>query len=335
MPLADPTRCPGCGAPRSAGVECPRCGIIYARARPRVAPPAPTPVPAILDSTPQVPGAVVGGPGDARGLISPDQAPAVWAGDVEDARSELRIRTWAPPAALLLAWLLVASGAGHALVRTFLTMWVHELGHTLAAWFAGYGAFPGPWRTPVSSTRLVLVVVLLAAGLGTLVWWGWRTKRRWALAAGAAGLAAQLVCTLLPARAAQALFTFGGDAGAMVLGSALFATIWSDPQGPLGRGSLRWGFLAIGACALVDPIDTWVRAWGDAGQIPLGEIEGVGLSDASKLWKVHGWALSEISHRYVAVGLVCLAVLGVAYWLAVQGARARLRATEADPERPA
>ena len=41
------------------------------------------------------------------------------------------------------------------------------------------------------------------------------------MAAGAAGLAVQLVCTLLPQGAARALFTFGGDAGCMVIGAAL------------------------------------------------------------------------------------------------------------------
>jgi hypothetical protein len=90
----------------------------------------------------------------------------------------------------------------------------------------------------------------------------------------------QVVCTLLPASAARAFITFGGDAGAMVLGAALVATIWTDPEGPLGRGSLRWGFLGIGAAALVDALDTWFRAWRDHGELPLGEIEGVGLSDA-------------------------------------------------------
>ncbi len=77
-------------------------------------------------------------------------------------------------------------------------------------------------------------------------------------------------------QAARAFITFGGDAGCIVLGAILIATIWTDPVGALGRGGLRWGFLAIGACALVAALDTWIGAWRDPGQLPLGEIEGRG-----------------------------------------------------------
>jgi hypothetical protein len=252
---------------------------------------------------------------------------------VEEARRELLVRAVAPPVALVLAWALVSSGGGHALVRTFLSMWVHELGHAVTAWFCGHGAFPGPWRTPVSEARVAVVVLLLASALGVLTWHGWRAGRRAVAAAGAAGLAVQLVCTLLPANAARALIAFGGDAGAMVLGSALVATIWTDPEGPLGRGSLRWGFLGIGAAALVDALDTWVRAWRDHGQLPLGEIEGVGLSDASTLMEVHGWSAAALAGRYVALGGTALAVLAVAYATGLVRGRARLSAAVAAARR--
>lgn len=268
--------------------------------------------------------------GDARGPLWPGQEPAAWRGDLDDARRELRVRAVAPPAALAVAWILVASGPAHALVRMLASMWVHEAGHAVAAWLSGFGAFPGPWRTPVSSTRMPLLIAALAIGLAALAWRGWRARRPAVWAAAGAALAAQLVCTLLPAGAARALIAFGGDAGCMVLGAALFATIWTDPEGPLGRGSLRWGFLAIGACALVDALHGWLRAWRDHGEIPLGQIEGVGLSDASTLWQVHRWSLDAITSRYVALGLGCLAALAMAWALGLARARARVRAAEAD-----
>jgi hypothetical protein len=270
--------------------------------------------------------------GDARGLLEGQEA-AVWDGVVEEARGELRIRTLAPPVALLVAWGLVSTGAGHALVRTFLSMWIHELGHAVSAWLCGFGAFPGPWRTPVSNGRMPLVVVVLAAGFLALAAWGWRARRRAALVAGAAGLLVQLGCTLLPVPAARAFFIFGGDAGCMVLGTALFATIWTDPQGRLGRGWLRWGFLVIGACALVDALETWIRGARDHGEIPLGQIEGVGLSDASTLWKVHGWSLDDLAARYVALGVACLGALAIGYAIALARARAKVRAAEATVQR--
>lgn len=316
--------CPRCGALRADGPECPACGVIYAKARPRAGTPAPPPQP------PPV------GAGDARGLL-PGQTAAVWRGELDAARRELRIRLLAPPLALLLAFVLVSSGAGRALVRTFFSMWLHELGHAASAWLCGFAAVPGPWRTPVSQARSALVVILLGGGLAALAAWGHRARRPPVTAAALAAGLAQLVCTLLPLPTARALFTFGGDAGCLVLGAALVASLWTDPEGPLGRGWLRWGLLFIGACAFADTLSTWLRAAADHDQIPLGRIEGVGLSDASTLWQVHGWSLSTIAERYVALGIGCLVALAIGHAVAVRRARARLRAPSraaAAPPRP-
>jgi hypothetical protein len=289
--------------------------VIYAKAHPRS---QPAPAPEVAETV-----------GDARGVLA-GQDPAVWRGMVEDARGEVLVRAIAPPVALLAAWGLVASGPGHMLVRTFLSMWVHELGHAVSAWLCGFAAFPGPWRTPVSSARHPLVTALLGAALVALVVWGWRTRRPLAAAAGIAGLVAQVCCTLLPLGAARAFFIFGGDAGCMVIGAALLATIWTDPEGRLGKGWLRWGFLVIGACAFTDAFHVWIRAALDRDQIPLGQIEGVGLSDASALWKVHGWSLDEITTRYVTLGASCLVVLAIVYAAALRRAQARARTAEAN-----
>lgn len=313
--------CPHCDALRVPGPECPRCGVVYAKARPRAAPPPPPP---------PGPDDVVG---DARGLL-PGQTPAVWMGDADDARREVLVRTWAPPIALGLAWLLVATGPFRMVLRTFFSMWLHELGHAVAAWLSGHFAFPGPWRTPVSPGRVPAVVLLVAGALATLAYRGWRTRRPALVLAGAGGLFVQLVCTLLPRPAASAFFTFGGDAGSMVLGAALFATIWSHPEGRLARGWLRWGFLVIGAVGLVDPLHGWIAGALDPGEIPLGHIEGVGMSDAMKLWRVHGWTLADLARRHVALGAACLAGLAAGYAIGLARARARLRAVEAAAPAP-
>jgi hypothetical protein len=321
MPAPPTDRCPRCGATRAAGPDCPRCGVIYDRARPALEAPAPLPVD---------PGAAaLEAVGDARGPL-PGREPARWRGEVDDARRELLARAIAPPAALLVAWALVSTGAGHALVRTFVAMWVHELGHAVAAWWSGFGALPGPWRTLVSAERMPLVVIALAAALAVLAWRGFSASRPAWMALSAAGLAAQIVCTLLRPGAARAWITFGGDAGCMVLGAVLVATMWTDPEGPLARGWLRWGFLGLGACALVDALDTWIRARLDRGLLPLGEIEGVGLSDASTLMDVQGWTAGVLTGRYLTLGVACLAALGVGYVAGLVQARARLRAAEAE-----
>jgi hypothetical protein len=294
--------CPRCGAPRTGGTECPRCGVIYAKAHPA----APH---ARLDTAPPPP---------------PAPATAEWRGALDDARLELALRVAVPPLALGVAWVLVSSPSGHALARTFLSMWVHELGHAVAAWLCGLGAFPGPWRTPVSDARIALVPLAVAAGLGAVLHRGRQERRPALVALGAAGLVAQAMALTLSPRSAAALVTFAGDGGSLVLGTLLMATIYARPESRLRRGALRWGLAGIGATSVVDALDTWLRARADPGRIPLGEIEGVGLSDASKLTEVYGWTFGQLTGRYVALGAACAAAIAAMYVAGI--ARARMKA---------
>jgi hypothetical protein len=112
---------------------------------------------------------------------------------------------------------------------------------------------------------------------------------------------------------AHAAITFGGDAGAMVLGTLLMLTFFAPAESRVVTNHLRWGFLVIGAAALVDPFGTWWTARTDESAIPFGEIEGVGLSDPSKLAEVHGWSTNQIVGRYVIVGVVCFIAIAAAW----------------------
>ncbi len=143
--------CPRCGAPRPAAlVECPRCGVIYAKAEARAA---------VLEPS---------GPSAAEGVPEFEGGPAL----------EVRIRTWAIPVALLCAWVLVSTGPGRAVVRIFFSMWVHELGHAAAAWLCGFLAVPGPWRTLTASGRSPVFAALLSAALIYAIVRSWLTGRR-------------------------------------------------------------------------------------------------------------------------------------------------------------
>jgi hypothetical protein len=109
-------------------------------------------------------------------------------------------------------------------------------------------------------------------------------------------------------------FTFGGDAGAMILGSALTLTMFAPAASRLRTNQLRWGFLVIGAAAYVDTFATWWRARTNEDVIPFGDIEGVGLSDPSNLQDTFGWTTRALVDRYVMVGAICGAVITVV-WL--------------------
>jgi hypothetical protein len=237
--------------------------------------------------------------------------------EVSETRLEGRLRTWAIPAALLGAFLLVSTGPGHFLVRVFLSMWVHEIGHATAAWLCGFPAFPGPWLTPMAQSRSGLFGFLVFAAIAAAAGWSWRRERRLLTAALGALLAIQIFCTVaLSVARAKQFVVFMGDGGCLVLGSLLMLTVYAPEESALKRGWLRWGFLVIGAAAFADAFAQWWAARTDFDSIPFGRNEGAGLSDPSVLSETYRWSTDQIVHGYVALGCVCLAVLAVAYLLA-------------------
>ncbi|HXN41692.1 MAG TPA: hypothetical protein VN918_07895, partial [Myxococcaceae bacterium] len=208
---------------------------------------------------------------------------AKWQGDEDDARIELKIQTFAIPVALVIAWLIACTQMPHALMRIFLSMWVHELGHATTAWLCGFGAFPGPWMTPISQSRVPLVSILVIGALGYLGFRAWQV-RRWNWIGVAAGLLLFHVGMTfgMSNERAQALILFGGDGGCMVIGTLLMASIYARPESTIHKGWLRWGFLVIGSAAFADSFETWWSARTDTDRIPFGMNEGSGTSDPSR-----------------------------------------------------
>ncbi|WP_233595908.1 MULTISPECIES: hypothetical protein [Corallococcus] len=337
--------CPRCGAMRADGPECPACGVIYLRAEARAAArqaeardaakrdaalseaedqrlalrealeahTAPTFVPPLSAARPTQDAALEGITFHAEATNGEDVL-------------EARLRLWVLPAALLIASLAVRSPGFHALMRIFLTMPVHELGHAVTAWFCGFSATPSLWFTSVSEERSVFIPLVLAGLLGTLTYQGWK-RRQWTwLGAGAVLLLAQAVGTLgLDHREGRSLVTFGGDAGMMVLGTALMATFYVPPEHSLRRNALRWGFIVIGAAAFMDGFEQWWAALSHVERIPFGRNEGSGLSDPTRLVQTYGWNISHLIRRYVALGITCLVALGLLYLGALWRVRGLLR----------
>jgi hypothetical protein len=245
----------------------------------------------------------------------------------EDEALEWKLRAVAIPAAIALAFAFHASPTGHWLQRTFLSMIVHELGHTVTAWWCGFAALPTVWKTLIPETRSSFLSLAILALEGWLCVRGWTTRRNGWLAAGLGLAALQFVGTLgTSPRHAHEAITFGGDAGAMILGTLLMLTFFVGPESRLRTNQLRWGFLVIGAAALVDTFATWSAARTDPDVIPFGEIEGVGLSDPSKLDEVYGWTTHQIVHRHFAVGIACFVVLAAAWLYGTYAARRAARA---------
>ncbi len=231
-----------------------------------------------------------------------------------DPAIEWKLRAWAIPAALALALAFNCWPTGHMLQRTFLTMIPHEVGHALTGWWCGITAVPGLWKTLIPETRGVLAPIVVAGLAIGLAYVGWRTERtRFVIAALVLG-GLQLVGSTCRLETAHTAITFGGDGGAMVIGTLLVMTFFAPADSKLRAGGLRWGLLVIGAAAYVDTAMTWCRARGDHELIPFGEIEGVGLSDPSKLAEA-GWNPTQIVARYMLLATACLAaIVGVWAW---------------------
>jgi hypothetical protein len=227
----------------------------------------------------------------------------------------LQFRRFAIPAALLMALALHSVPLGHFLERTFFSMPVHECGHAIAAWLSGVVAIPTLWKTIMfSESRGVAAPLLVAGALLWLITRGAQLHRPFEVRLGLALFALQIICTLLlPFHSARALISFAGDGGAMVLAVFLMSSFYARSDSHLVVGWLRWGFLVIGAATFVDIFSTWWVARNDPDAIPFGEIEGVGLSDPSKLSEQHGWPASTIIGRYLMLGAICFIVLGIIY----------------------
>jgi hypothetical protein len=200
-------------------------------------------------------------------------------------------------------------------------MWLHELGHAVAAWLCGFSAMPLPWFTSIADSRSLVVSLFMAAPLVYFVQAFWRAGRRLVPSLLGGLLLAQLLCTFgLSLSRARTLITFFGDGGGMVLGAALMASFYVGADSYLRRHQLRWGFLVIGAVAFVDPFESWCAAGRDSSRIAYGISDRSGLSDASKLTETYGWTEPAMVRAYVLLGVACLLALAALYLRGLWGA---------------
>ena len=231
---------------------------------------------------------------------------------VEDADLEWKLCIAAIPVALALGVLFHFLTPG--LQRIFFAMPVHELGHAASAWLCGHWAVPFLWKTAWGEERGFVTPLLLFAAFAFLVYWGWAKEQTILIVLGALGIAVQAAGTLLlKQQTAVSMIVFGGDGMGMVIAAGLMASFFFGKETQLYKGSLRWGFVIIGAAAFVDLSATWFAALSDFGRVPFGEQEGGLLSDATRLVDEHGWDTRAMIRRHVGVAVSCLAALALVY----------------------
>lgn len=315
--------CPWCSAPRGDGPDCPKCGANYAKAEAIKAHGRAEPA-AVIDA-PQV-GAE---PANGEPLIYAGESRDDW-NAVDDPELEWKFCAAAIPVALCVAMMFQATGFGAGLQRIFLTMPVHEFGHAITAWFCGYTAIPTLWKTLVPETRGIIAPLALAATLTYGMFHAWRIGHKPLLYIAGGLLLLQGVGTfVISTRTAQLLITFGGDGMGLILATLLMGSFFFGKNTQLYKGSLRWGFVVIGAAAFVDIYATWWRSRTNETAIPYGTTGGM-ATDAMKLVDDYGWTLQTLVNRYVVLGLCCLIALAVVYARGVRRAKTQWEARQLD-----
>jgi hypothetical protein len=317
----DAATCPWCEAPRKDGPDCPRCGANYAKAE-------------AIKKHGRAADAVAAAPAEAL-----PEAQIFIAGEseldnsevIDDAQTEFWFSAAAIPAMLLIGIGFQSMEWGRFIQRLVFTMPVHELGHAVTAWLCGFGAIPTVWVTITMDERGFVAPMAVFAAVAWTLYRGWQLESRALLAAGGLVLLLQAILTLgIKEHTARSLITFGGDGVGMVLAILLMGSFFFGKATQLYKGSLRWGFVAIGAGAFVDINATWWLARRDPSEIPFTTRDNGMESDALRLVNEFGWTEAALVNRHIMACLACMAVLAMVYawgvrkaWLKAQGQETR------------
>jgi len=217
------------------------------------------------------------------------------------------------PTAVGFALLVHLMGLGTTVFMT-VGMWTHELGHAVAAWFAGILAIPLPFVTIwPSDERSVLVILVVAAFWIGLSAYGIRQRNR-ALILGAGSLAMlQIWMTLVisPGRAFQWVI-FAGMGGELILSTAMMLAFYQ-------RFPWRWDFwryLVLVTCSIsyVHALLRWIGVSLGVMQMPRGSANGDNAEgDVEKLLRTHEFTLGTLARTYLLLALACGALLVFAY----------------------
>ena len=240
----------------------------------------------------------------------PEQSPEQVAEKQRNAENEFRWRIFALPGALILGrvvnWAMPT-------VTGMLSMWLHEMGHAMAAWFCGYAAFPTAWITAISSERGRWISVVMGAGVAAGGYFAYRLGRWFWVAVSAGVLGLFLLGNLQTEAHSRLLFYFWGEGGAYVLSTVLMLAFYARPESPITRSQVRWGLLLLGAMAFWSVYTRWAGGFESIAQF-LEDTDERGLpSDMRVLNLEYGWSTYVLIHSYWTLGYVCLFTLGGAY----------------------
>ncbi|MDQ5979240.1 MAG: hypothetical protein QG602_2214 [Verrucomicrobiota bacterium] len=228
-----------------------------------------------------------------------------------------KVNTFVPPLLLALVWLVHQTPL--KMLLTGFHVWMHEFGHSTAAWLCGWRATPLPigW-TPVEPVHsnfvyggvLLLFGILFAAGL--------KERKVWPMIAAVALAGLQAFMTwVLPEKQKEFWMVFGGIGGEFYLSTLLMMSFWVQLPEKFKWGMCRYVFFLIGATAFLHIWLHWREVYRGIEEIPFGTLihgeEDAG-GDMNRLMDDYGWKKFTIRRTYYVLGWSCWIALGV-MWL--------------------
>jgi hypothetical protein len=225
------------------------------------------------------------------------------------AQAEVVTNTYAFPIAFLIAF---AINFIDPLVW-FISMWVHEFGHSTIAWLSGYRAMVTFSGTIIAPTRSLFVYFGILILLSLTFYGGWKEQKKSTMFICFIFAIIQFILTWNTSYSTyQMLLYFGGIGGEFYLSTLLIiAFYWRLPD------KFYWEFwrffaLIIGAITFWGSFTKWHRINLGKDQIPWGTFwggRGDSGGDLNILNTDVGWSVDRIIDTYNTLGFICLLII--------------------------
>ena len=221
-----------------------------------------------------------------------------------------------PPLLLGFVWLVNQSPLSFFL--TGFHVWMHEFGHSTAAWMTGRRATPLPFGwTPIEPDYspfvyyglLLMFVILFLAGL--------KERKVWPmLAAVVLGGLQYYMTWRMPGHRQEFYWTFCGVGGEFYLSALFMMFFFVQLPEKFRWGACRYVFFLIGATCFLTIVTRWNAVHRGLEEIPFGSMingEDDQGGDMNKLMDGYGWKKVQIRNTYQYLGYWCWGGLGVMY----------------------
>ncbi len=228
-----------------------------------------------------------------------------------------KVNTFVPP--LLLVLVAFVQFTPLKMMLTGFHVWMHEFGHSTAAWMCGWRATPLPFGwTPVEQVHSNFVYGGLLLLFGLLFTAGLKERKVWPMIAAVALAGLQFYMTWkLSEKQKEFWMVFGGVGGEFYLSTLLMMSFWVQLPEKFKWGMCRYVFFLIGATAFLHIWFDWRDVYRGIEEIPFGSLingeEDAG-GDMNRLMDDYGWKKFTIRRTYYVLGWSCWIALGV-MWL--------------------